>query len=140
MNKVDTKQKHIGRSISQIRDSRGMKQEDLGIKVGLSQQTVSKYEQMEELDENILEKLAKGLGVEVDYIHSFVPDSKGKVINNTFTAEVNNGGQNAGENFTINPIDELIASYKDQLKMQETMYERLLSEKDKVIQALQSRK
>lgn len=50
---------HIGRKISRIREIRGIKQDYLAIELGVSQQTISKIEQSEEVDDAMLEKIAK---------------------------------------------------------------------------------
>ncbi|HEY1022626.1 MAG TPA: helix-turn-helix transcriptional regulator, partial [Flavisolibacter sp.] len=54
---------HIGRKISRIRELRGMKQEALAAELGISQQAVSKLEQSEKIEEEVLEKVANILGV-----------------------------------------------------------------------------
>ena len=48
---------HIGRKISRIRESRGMKQEALAIELGISQQAVSKLEQSEQIEDSTLDNL-----------------------------------------------------------------------------------
>jgi DNA-binding XRE family transcriptional regulator len=50
---------HIGRKISRIRELRGIKQETLASELGVSQQTVSKMEQSEVLEDDVLEKMPK---------------------------------------------------------------------------------
>jgi transcriptional regulator with XRE-family HTH domain len=144
MNDVVKKKKHLGRTVGLIRESRGMKQEELANRIGTSQQTVSKYEQSEELEEKLLEKLAKGLGVEVEYILEYNATPRAKVINNTFNTKENTGSI-IGSNDTVetmhfNPVSELVAAYKDQLKNMQAMYERMLEEKDKQIQDLKNQK
>jgi transcriptional regulator with XRE-family HTH domain len=49
---------HIGRKISRIREIRGIKQDFLAIELGVSQQTISKIEQSEEVEDSTLEKIA----------------------------------------------------------------------------------
>jgi len=45
---------HIGRKISRIREIRGIKQDHLAIELGISQQTISKIEQSETVEEEHL--------------------------------------------------------------------------------------
>jgi DNA-binding XRE family transcriptional regulator len=62
---------HIGRKISRIRELRGIKQETLASELGVSQQSVSRMEQSEVLEDDVLEKVAKILGVQPDAIKNF---------------------------------------------------------------------
>jgi len=52
---------HIGRKISKIGELRGMKQETLATKLGISQQAISKIEQSAEVEEDALIKTCKGI-------------------------------------------------------------------------------
>eukprot|EP01037_Dinobryon_pediforme_P018685 gene18685-18984_t len=54
---------HIGRKISRIRELRGIKQETLASELGVSQQTVSRMEQAETIEDEVLKKVAEVLGV-----------------------------------------------------------------------------
>ena len=63
--------KHIGRKISRIREIKGIKQDALAIELGVSQQTISKIEQSEEVENLTLEKIANALGVTVEGIKNF---------------------------------------------------------------------
>jgi len=53
-----TKNNHIGRKISRIRELRGMKQETLAEELGISQQAVSNIENSEKVDDVKLEEIA----------------------------------------------------------------------------------
>ena len=118
---------HIGRKISRIREIRGIKQEFLAIEVGESQQTISKIEQSEEVEDAMLEKIAQVLGVTKEAIYQFSDDA---VINyfNTFNDNsFNNGAYNAF-NCNFNPIEKLMEA----LDANKELYERLLaSEREK---------
>jgi transcriptional regulator with XRE-family HTH domain len=74
---------NIGRKIGRIRELRGIKQEILAEELGVSQQTVSRMEQSEVVEKELLEKVAKILGVTPDAIKNF---SEEAVVNyfNTF--------------------------------------------------------
>ena len=62
---------HIGRKICRIREIRGIKQEALAQELGITQQQVSRLEQSETIEEEVLEKIAKILGVTSDAIQKF---------------------------------------------------------------------
>jgi len=118
---------HIGRKISRIRELRGIKQETLASELGVSQQTVSKMEQSEVLEDDVLEKIAKILGVTTDAIKNF---SEEAVVNyfNTFNQSVSSSNFGHNNTCTFNPLDKLMELVEENKKL----YERLLqAEKDK---------
>lgn len=120
-----TKNNHIGRKISRIRELRGMKQEALALKLGISQQSVSHLEQSETIDDEKLEQIAKALGITKEAIENFSEEVVFNIMNNTF--QDNSSAINYQCNF--NPLDKLVESYEENKKL----YERLLeAEKDKV--------
>jgi transcriptional regulator with XRE-family HTH domain len=110
---------NIGRKISKIRELRGMKQEALAAELGISQQAISKIEQSENVEDEVLVKIATALGVQLDGLKKFNEDSIFQIINNTFQDSSSN---NNNYLCTINPLDKVIE-----------LYERLLqSEREKV--------
>lgn len=119
------KPKHVGRNISRIRELKGMKQEALAFAIGVSQQSVSNIEASETVDEEKLNTIAEALGVSPEAIKNYSDEA---VINyfQTFNETVS-GSFN--HNCTFNPLDKLIESHENQVKL----YERLVqAEKDKV--------
>ena len=113
-----TNRMHIGRKVSRIRELRGMKQEALATELGISQQSISKLEQSEEIEDSTLEKIATALGVPTDAIRNFNEEAVFNIIGNTFTDSSSN---NNNYLCTINPLEKIIE-----------LYERLLaSEKEK---------
>ena len=133
---METKSKlknvHIGRKISHIRELRGMKQDTLAFELGISQQTVSKIEQSEKIDDDLLEQIAKVLGVPADGIRNFSEEAVFNIIGNTVT----NNDNGALFNYfpTFNPIDKLL----DVLEENRKLYERLLQSEQEKVKALQS--
>jgi transcriptional regulator with XRE-family HTH domain len=118
---------HIGRKISRIRELRGIKQEDLATQLGVSQKTVSRMEQSEVIEDDVLENIAKILGVTTDAIKNF---SEEAVINyfNTFNQSVSSSNFGHNNTCTFNPIDKLVELFEENKKL----YERLLqAEKEK---------
>jgi transcriptional regulator with XRE-family HTH domain len=125
---------HIGRKISRIRELKGIKQETLASELGVSQQTVSRMEQSEALEDDVLEKVAKILGVPAEGIKNFTEEG---VINyfNTFNDHsFNNGAYNAF-GCTFNPIEKWLEVIEENKKLHNEkveLLERLLhAEKEK---------
>jgi transcriptional regulator with XRE-family HTH domain len=103
---------NIGRKIGRIRELKGVKQEALAIDLGISQQSVSKIEQSENVENEILVKIAHALGVTPETIKNFSEDA---IINYFHDQSYFN------YQCTFNPLDKVIE-----------LYERLLaSEKEK---------
>ncbi|PKQ45095.1 helix-turn-helix domain-containing protein [Confluentibacter flavum] len=121
-----TKPNHIGRKIGRIRELRGMKQETLAEKLGISQQAVSKIEQSEKIEDDKLEQIANVLGVTKEGIENFSDEAVFNIINNTYN---NNSSDNStlissSVNYqpTFNTVEKIVE-----------LYERLVkAEKDKI--------
>jgi len=115
---------HIGRKISRIREIRGIKQDYLAIELGVSQQTISKIEQSEEIEDSTLEKISKVLGVSPEGIKNFNEES---LINN-INSSYDNSTFNVNNHCTFNPLDKLMEVVEEN----KSLYERLLaSEREK---------
>jgi len=99
-----------------------MKQEALAIAIGVSQQTISNIENSEEVEEEVLLKIAEALEVSVEGIRNFNEETVLNIISNTFTSN---------DTSTLNAIN-IQPSFNTVDKIVE-LYERLLqAEKDKV--------
>lgn len=99
--------KHIGRKISRIRELRGIKQEALAVDLGISQQAISKIEQSETVDEDILERVSKVLGVEKEAIKNYNEDAVFNYFSNNSYND--NSSTNTNNNqCTFNPLDKLV--------------------------------
>ncbi|QJD97179.1 helix-turn-helix transcriptional regulator [Mucilaginibacter robiniae] len=125
---------HIGRKIARIRELKGIKQEALAIDLNISQQTVSNFEKSEKIEDEVLNKIAKALGVAPEAIKNFNEEA---VINyfNTFNDNsFTNGAYNAFS-CNFNPIDkwlEVIEENKRLYNEKVELLERLLaSEREK---------
>ncbi|GAA4337841.1 helix-turn-helix transcriptional regulator [Mucilaginibacter gynuensis] len=120
---------HIGRKISRIRELRGIKQETLASELGLSQQTVSRMEQSETIEDEVLEKVAKVLGVSPQAIKNF---SEEAIFNNINTFNDNSSLNDYSSLFnyqcTFNPIDKIVELYNDKIELLERL---LQAEKEK---------
>lgn len=117
---------HIGRKISRIRELRNIKQETLASELGVSQQSVSRMEQSEVVEDELLEKVAKILGVPVDAIKNFSEEAVINIISSTL--HNTSGLINYNPTFTFNPIEKIVELYDEKV----ALLERLLqSEKEK---------
>jgi transcriptional regulator with XRE-family HTH domain len=116
---------HIGRKISRIGELKGIKQETLASELGVSQQTVSRMEQSEKVEDEILEKVAAILGVPAEAIKNFSEEAMVNIIANTFTHSTLNG-----VNYfpTFNPIDKIVELYNEKVELLERL---LQAEKEK---------
>ena len=132
--KTKPRTKHLGRKISRMREILGVKQDTVADELGVSQQTVSKIEQTEEVDDETLGKIAGVLGVDPEAIRNF--DEEQIVYNIQHNHEGSNQGAsniNVGtevQNYcTFNPIDKWVEAIEENKKL----YEELLkSEREKV--------
>lgn len=99
--------------------------------MGLSQQTVSRLEQSEIIEEDVLTKVANVLGVSPEAIKNFDEEKAIYNIQNNYEGSTLNHSSNYQYNFqpTFNPIDKIVELYDEKV----ALLERLLqSEKDKV--------
>ncbi|WP_293742077.1 helix-turn-helix transcriptional regulator [uncultured Pedobacter sp.] len=109
---------HIGRKISRVREIRGIKQDFLAIELGVSQQTISKIEQSEEVEDTMLEKIAGVLGVSAEAIKNF---SEEVLIFHIQNMHDNASAYQYNYQCHYNPLDKVVE-----------LYERLLqSEREK---------
>lgn len=108
---------NIGRNIARVRELKGVKQDELARLLGITQQAVSKIENKQNVEEDILEKIAEKLKVSAEAIKQFNQDA-------TIQSLYQQGGI-VVENLTINPLEKIIE-----------LYERLLNEKQETIDTL----
>jgi len=120
---------NIGRKIGKIRELRGIKQDTFATELGLSQQTVSRLEQSDDIEDDLLEKIAGILGVTAEGIKNFSDEAVLNIISNTFTSNDTSTINAINIQPTFNPIDKLIEVFEENKKL----YEQLLaSEREKV--------
>jgi len=116
---------HIGRKIGRIRELRGMKQEALAAELGISQQAISKIEQSEKIEEEILAKIASALGVSSEAISSFSDEG---LIFHIQNMHDNSTAYQYNHQCTFNPIEKIVALYDEKVALLERL---LASEKEK---------
>ncbi len=125
--------KHLGKKIGRIREMLGMKQETLAEKMGISQQSISKMEQNESIDEATLERVAKALGVNSEAIKNFSEEAVFNIFQNTFTDFKDNSVASAmNYHCTFNPFDKMVELYERLLQTERekiALLEKLLEKK-----------
>ncbi|KQN34317.1 transcriptional regulator [Pedobacter sp. Leaf41] len=120
-----TTRMHLGRKISRIRELRGMKQEMLATELGISQQSISKLEQSEEIEESTLNKIAEVLGVSADAIKNYSDEATISFIANVY----NDQSASYGHYYNFSPIEKIVNLYDEKIALLERL---LASEKEKV--------
>lgn len=114
------RKRHTGRNVQRVRMYFGVKQEALAADLGITQQEVSKIEQQEEIEEEMLSQIANVLGVSSEVIRDFDVERAIYNINNIRDNTFEQGATFIAQQF--NPIEKIIE-----------LYERLLqSEREKV--------
>ncbi|SCD21205.1 Transcriptional regulator [Proteiniphilum saccharofermentans] len=118
--------KHLGYNVKRLREILGVKQEDLAERLHLTQQSVSKLENKEDLDNETLEKIANAMNIPSDAIKNFTDEGAIHIISNNFS----DNSSALYNNYTINnPIEKIVQLYDEKVEL----YERMLqSEKEKV--------
>jgi transcriptional regulator with XRE-family HTH domain len=111
---------HIGRKIARIRELKGIKQEALAIDLNVSQQTISNIEKSDKIEDEVLDKIAKGLGVSANAIKSFSEDA---IINYFHDQSYFN------YQCTFNPIDKVVELYERLLQAEREKNELLKNSK-----------
>lgn len=129
-----TKPNHIGHKISRIRELRGLKQESLAYELNVSQQTVSKIEQSETVEDQLLAQIAEILGVTPEGIKNFSEEAVFNVISNTFhnTSSDNSTLIASSLNYqpTFNTIEKIVELYERLLQSEREKVELLRTKKD----------
>ncbi|MGV3685099.1 MAG: helix-turn-helix domain-containing protein [Daejeonella sp.] len=115
---------HIGKKISRIRELRGMKQESLALELGLSQQMVSKIESSEEVEAELLDKIAKALGLSAEAVRNFSEEAIFNIIGNTY----HDNSASLNYQCSFNPIDKIVALYDEKVELLQRL---LQSEREK---------
>lgn len=115
---------HQGRNIKRFREMLGIKQEGLALELGddWNQKKISLLEQKEVVEESLLGQVAKALKIPVDAFKNFDEEAAVNFISSTFN------DQSVGYvgTYNFNPLDKMVE-----------LYERMLKEKDELIEKLQ---
>ena len=109
---------HHGNNVKRLRDILGIKQEIMAQQLGLSQQTVSKLEQKEHIDDETLKKISKVLNIPVEAIKNFNDEATKTYIINTFNNDTLTNCHLGCGNCTFNPMDKIVELYERLLEME----------------------
>jgi transcriptional regulator with XRE-family HTH domain len=116
---------HLGRNVGRIREIIGMKQIVLAEKTGMSQQNVSKLEQSEDIGEETLDRLAKGLGVTSEFIKTFKEEKAIQYIQNNNDNSSPHVSQNYQPTINYNGIDKISELVQQLLELEKRRIEAL---------------
>jgi len=122
----------LGQKVERLRKFRGIKQEYVASKLGVTQQQYSKIEQQTEIEDSLLNQIAEILGVSTESILSFDDEKVTYNINNFYDIHDIEIKDNASNNFVaqiFNPIEKI-----------NELYERLLASEREKIEILKSQK
>ena len=110
----------------------GIKQEGLAYELGddWNQRKVSVLEQKEVIEPDVLQQVAAILKVPVEAIKNFDEEAAIAYFNTFENGSINNGHFSPNfDNCTFNPIDKVIELYERMLKEKDAIIEKLLHEK-----------
>ncbi|XZF14174.1 helix-turn-helix domain-containing protein [Chitinophagaceae bacterium MMS25-I14] len=133
-NAMADKNIHQGKNVKRFREMLGLKQEWLAFELGddWSQKKVSQLENKEEIDNTILEQVAKILNVPADAIRNFDETTAMNNIQNNYDSVVVSSGPNINNFCTINTAEKWLEAIDENKKL----YERMLADKDAMIKQL----
>lgn len=121
--------RHVGKNLQRVRIYFGVKQEALAADLGVSQQTISKIEQQQVIEHDMLKKIGEVLGVSADIIENF--DEEGAIYNinnNSFRDNTFEEGSTAiAQQF--NPIEKIVELYERLLQSEREKIDVLLNNK-----------
>jgi transcriptional regulator with XRE-family HTH domain len=116
------KKTHHGRNVRRLREMLGIKQEALAFDLDMTQQNFSRVEQKEEIEDQLLEKIANALKVPAEAIRNMNDEATINYINtfNTSDTAISNvSSSNNGYNYNFNPIEKLVELYERMLKTEQ---------------------
>lgn len=122
---------HEGRNIKRFREMLNMTQEAMASDLGddWTQKKISLLEGKEKVEPEIIDQVAKVLGVSAEAIKNFSEEAAVNIISNTFTNNQQAAGYMVNHNPTFNPLDK----YVEAIEENKRLYERLLqAERDRV--------
>jgi len=125
---------HQGKNVKRFREMLGMKQDALALAMGddWNQQKISLLEQREVIDASILEQVAKVLKINPEAIKNLGEESAINIFSNTFSDFKDNASASAmNYQCTFNPLDKVLELYERMLKEKDTLIEKLLNERNK---------
>lgn len=134
---------HQGRNVKRFREMLGIKQEALAFDLGddWNQKKISLLEQKDVIEDPLLKKISEVLKIPVEAFQNFDEEQAINIIANTVNTVNDNGtGQLFQINPTINTSDKWIEALEEikRLNVEKAdLYERMLKEKDEMIERLE---
>lgn len=123
---------HHGHNIKRVRRMKGIKQLALADTLDMSQQSISRYESTQSIEEKMLKQFAKALDVPVEYLKTIEENASSVVFENNSVTNNNNAegatsatnSANSADNIetndnstkTFNPVEKLVELYERMLK------------------------
>ncbi|SHK30806.1 helix-turn-helix domain-containing protein [Epilithonimonas mollis] len=122
---------HQGRNVKRFREMLGIKQEALALDLGddWNQKKISLLEQKDVIDENLLKAISKTLKIPVEAFQNFDEEQAVNIIASTFNDNATGVIVN-----NYNPIEKIIQLHEEKI----ALYERMLKEKDEMMNRLQN--
>lgn len=129
---------HQGKNIKRFREMLGVKQDALAYELGdgWNQKKVSLLEARETVEPYVLDRVAQILHVPAQAIKSFNEEAAVQIISNTFSSNDNSTLNAVNYACNFNPIEKVIELYEGTI----ALYERMLKEKDEMIEKLAKKK
>ncbi len=121
--------KHVGRNLQRVRIYFGIKQDALAKDLGISQQAISKIEQQEEIEPEMLKKISELIGVSPELIESFDVERAIYNINNYNYPDATITEGSTAIVQQINPVEKIVELYERLLRSEREKNEILLNTK-----------
>src|SRR5688572_29170873 len=111
---------HQGRNVKRFREMLGIKQEALAIELGedWNQGKVSLLEQKEEVEEELLGRIARVFNIPVEVLKSFAQEATFNIISNTFS-DFKDNAQASMVNYhcNFNPLEKWLEALEEVRKL-----------------------
>lgn len=123
--------RHVGKNLQRVRIYFGIKQDALAKDLGMSQQAISKIEQQETIEPDLLKKIGEVIGISPDMIENFDEEKAIYNINNTHFRDntFEQGSTAAPISQQFNPIEKVVELYERLLKSEREKIEILMNAK-----------
>ena len=109
---------HHGKNIKRFRDILGVNQDDLAVKLNLTQQAISRLEQKEAIDEETLTTVADALKIPIEAIKNMTDEGAINIIANTFNSYDTSVGNQSNHHCAFNPIEKIVELYERMLELE----------------------
>ena len=125
---------HEGRNVKRFREMLGIKQDALAYELGegWTQKKISQLEQKETIERPLLQEISRTLKIPVEAFQNFDKEQAINIISNTFD-NFDNGAIAINCNSDVNPIENIIKLHEEKI----ALYERMLKEKDEMMERLE---